>query len=142
MAPGDGSSKVGTIRGRPAGTHDQQFSRPSAVHSGAGSTDRIRVAAIRRQLADSPGVQRAWPADELGREGRSLSETDRGDGASGLRAGCEAASWLAQDALAVLPEPCGPREVAPAAAYGNDRATGPRRRERDTRGSHFVRHRA
>src|SRR3989440_10969231 len=118
MAPGGRPGKMEPICGGPAGTHDQQFSRPSAVRSGAGSTDRIGIAAIRGQFADSSGIQRAWPADEPGREGRSLPETDRGDGASGLRVGCKAVPWLAADALAVLPEPCGPREVAAAAAYG------------------------
>src|SRR3979490_1515108 len=108
MAPDGRSSKVRTIRGGPAGTHDQQFSRPSAVYSGAGSTDRIRIAAIPGQFARSSGFQRAWPADEPGRKGRSLSETDRGDGASGLRVGCQAVPWLATNAFAVLPEPRGP----------------------------------
>src|SRR6266513_6290726 len=142
MAPGGRSGKMEPIRGVPAGTHDHEYSRPSAIRSGAGSTERIGIAAIRGQFADSSGIQRAWPADEPGREGRSLPETDRGDGASGLRVGCKAVSWLAPDAPAVLPEPRGPREMVAAAAYGDDRAAGPRRRERDACGSHFVRHRA
>src|SRR5216683_3996568 len=142
MAPGGRPNKVGTGRGGPAGTHHQKFSRPSALYPSAGSTNRIRFAAIPGQFADSPGVERAWSADEPGREGRSLSETDRGDGASDLRAGCKAVPWLAPDALAVLPKPRRPREVAAAAAYGDNRAVGPRRREGNARRSHFVRHRA
>src|SRR6266550_1185897 len=61
---------------RPTGTYGQQFSQPSAVYSGAGTTHRIRIAAIPGQFAHSLSVQRARPADELGRKGRSLSETD------------------------------------------------------------------
>src|SRR5260370_35028245 len=109
MAPGGRPSKVGTIHGGPAGTHHQQFSRPSAVYPSAGSTNRFRFAAIPGRFADSPGVQREWSADEPGREGRSLSETDRGDGASGLRAGGTAVRLLASDAFALRPEPRGLR---------------------------------
>src|SRR5260370_4091155 len=142
MGAGGRPIKVGTLQGARAGTHHQQFSRPSAVYPSAGSTNRIRFAAIPGRFADSPGVQRAWSADEPGREGRSLSETDRGDGASDLRAGCKAVRRLASDAFALLSEPRGPREVAAAAAYGDNRPARPRSPEGNTRRSHLLLHRA
>src|SRR5258708_39555170 len=59
MAPGGRSGKVGTIRRGGAGTHDQQFSRPSAVYSAAASTDRSGLSASSGQCDRSPGGQRA-----------------------------------------------------------------------------------
>src|SRR5260370_4144438 len=125
MAPGRRSGNMGRSCRETGGAHHQQFPRSSAVYSGAGAADWIGIAAIPGQLADSSGVQRARSANEFGREGRPLSKTNQGDRASNLRVGCKAVPWLAPDALAVLPDPRGPREVAAAPADRNGRAAGP-----------------
>src|SRR5260370_39236605 len=125
MAPGRRSSEVGKFRCQTTGTHDQQFSRPPAVYSGVGSADRIRIAAIPGQFANSHGVQRARFADEFGGERRSVSESDRRDRASNLRVGSKAVPWLAEDAPALLPKPRGPGEMAAALAYRHHRSASP-----------------
>src|SRR5207245_3449322 len=119
----------------------QTCALPISLYPGACSTDRIGTAAISGQFANSSGIQRAWSANEFGREGRPVSEADRGDGASCVRIWRKAISQLAEDAFAVLPEPRGPGEMASAPADRNNRAARSRRCERDTRGAHFVCHR-
>src|SRR5205814_1843582 len=135
------AGKFGTSRRKTARAHHRQFSRSSTLYSGARSADWIRVTAISRQLADSTGLQRARTADEFGREGRPISQTDQDDGASGQRIGHEKICWLAPDAPVVLPEPRGPGEVAATFAHRDNRAARTRRSERDARGAHFVRYR-
>src|SRR5205807_8512238 len=98
-------------------------------------------AAISGQLKDSFGFQRVWVADEPGRKGRPLSEASRGDRARGLRTGSQAIPWVAADAFALLPEPRGSRKMAAAAADGNHREAGRRRREGNAGCADLVRDR-
>jgi len=123
MAPDGRSSKVGTICGGPAGTHDQQFSRPSAVYPGAGSTDWIRIAAIPGQFAHSFGVSAHGLPMSLVEKGdpypKQIEET--------VRLACELGAkqypgWPRTHLLCYQSRVA--REVAATAAYRHDRAAG------------------
>src|SRR6266850_1750481 len=109
----------------PARAYDRPFLRASALHPGAGRTHRFGSAAIPGQLSHSSRLQRTWAADEPGRKGRPLPETDRRDSTAGLRAGREAVSWLAENSSALLPEPGRAEQMAGAVASADDRAAWP-----------------